>query len=46
MCETRDLGIERPQWRSLLFKEQVAVDMRVICPQDVKKTLQKQVAKH
>ena len=28
MCETRDLGIKRPQ---LLFGGQVAVGMRVVC---------------
>ena len=36
MCETRDLGIKWPHWYSLLFEGQVAVDMRVVCPQDVK----------
>ena len=29
-CATRDLGIQRPQWHTLLFEEQVAVDMRVV----------------
>ena len=33
---TRDLGIKWPQRHTLLF-EQVAVDMRVVCPQDVEK---------
>ena len=33
MCETRDLGIKWPQWRTLLFEGQVAMDMRVVCPQ-------------
>ena len=42
MCETPDLGIKWPQWYTLLFEEQVAVDMRVVCPQDVKKMLLKQ----
>ena len=41
-CETRDLGNQWPLWCTLLFKEQVAVDMRVVCPQDVKKMLLKQ----
>ena len=36
MRETRDLGIQEPQWHTLLFEEQVAGDMRVVCPQDVK----------
>ena len=42
MCETRDLGIKWPQWHSMLSEAQVAVYMRVVCPQDVKKMLLKQ----
>ena len=42
MCETPDHGIKLLQWHTLLFEEQVAVDMRVVCPQDVKKMLQQQ----
>ena len=42
MRKTRDLGMKWPLWRSLLFEEQVAVDMRVVCPPDVKKMLFKQ----
>ena len=34
MRETSDLGIRWPQWHTLMFKEQVTVDMRVVCPQD------------
>ena len=41
MCETRDLGIQWPLWCTLLFEVQVAVDMRLVCPQDVKKMLLK-----
>ena len=41
MRETRDLGIKWPQWHTLLFEGQVAVDMRVVCPQDAKKMLLK-----
>ena len=37
MCETHDQGIKWPQWHTSLFEEQVAVDMRVVCPQDLKK---------
>ena len=38
MCETPDLGTKWPQWQhTLLFEGQVPVDMRVACPQDVKK---------
>ena len=36
MCETRVLGMNLPQWHTLLFEGQVAVDMRVVCPQDEK----------
>ena len=35
-------GTQWPQWHTLLFEGQVAVDMRVFCPQDVKKMLLKQ----
>ena len=42
MCEARDLGIKLPQWHTLMFEGQVAVDMRVVCHQDVKKMLLKQ----
>ena len=44
MCETRDLGTKWPHWHTLLFEGQ-AVDMRVVCPQDVKKMLSKQAMK-
>ena len=37
MCETRALGIKWLQWNTLMLKGKVAVDMRVVCPQDVKK---------
>ena len=40
MREARDLGIKWPQWHTLMFEEQ-ALDMRVICPQDVKNMLLK-----
>ena len=42
MCGTRDLGIHWPQWHTLLFEGQAAVDMRVVRWQDVKKMLLKQ----
>ena len=42
MCQTRDLGIKWPQRHTLLFEGQVAVDMRLVCPQNVKKMLLKQ----
>ena len=37
MYETRDLGINWRQWHTLMFEEQVKVDLRVVCPQDVAK---------
>ena len=42
MRETRDLDISWPQWHTLLFEAEVAVDVRVVCPQDVKKMQLKQ----
>ena len=42
MRETRDLDISWPQWHTLLFEAHVAMDMRVVCPQDVKKMQLKQ----
>ena len=37
LCETRDLGIKCPEWHTLMFEGQQAVDMRVSCPQNVEK---------
>ena len=34
--------IKSPQWHTLIFEEQVEVDMRVVCPQDVKMMLMTQ----
>ena len=42
MCETRDLGIKWPQWHTLIFEGQGAVNMWYVCPKDVKKMLLKQ----
>ena len=42
MHKARDLGIQWPQWNTLVFEGQVAVDMGGVCPQDVKKMLLKQ----
>ena len=36
MWETRDRGIKWPQWHTMMFEGQVAVDMRVTCRKDVK----------
>ena len=35
--ETRDLGIKWRQWHTLMFEEQVKVDLSVVCFQDVAK---------
>ena len=37
MRETRHLGIEWPQRHTLIFEGQVRMDMRHVCPKDVKK---------
>ena len=42
MSATRDLCIQWPQWHTLLFEVQVAMDIRVVCPQEVKKMLLEQ----
>ena len=42
MCETRDLGIKWPQWHTSTFEGQIQMDMRYVCPEDVKKMLLKQ----
>ena len=39
MCETRDLGTKWPQWRALMFSHEIKIDMRFVCPKDVKKML-------
>ena len=39
MCETRDWGVKWPYWHTLMFDGQETVDMRVVCPQGVKKML-------
>ena len=39
MCETRDLGIRWPQWHTLMFSDELKIDMRLVCPKDVKKML-------
>ena len=43
MRETRDLGIQWPQWHTLILEEQRKVDMRYVCPKDVKKVFLEQV---
>ena len=39
MCETRDLGIRLPYWHTLMFSDEVKIDMRLVCAKDVKKML-------
>ena len=39
MCETRDLGIRWPQRHTLIFESDRRIDMRYVCPKDVKKML-------
>ena len=38
-CETRDVGIKWPQWHVLILEGQVRVEMRYVCPKNVKKML-------
>ena len=40
--ETRDFGIKWPCWHTVIFEEQVALEMRVVCQQDVKNMLLRQ----
>ena len=42
MCETCDLGIKWPHWYTLLFEGEVRIDLRYVCPKDVKKMLLQQ----
>ena len=37
MCETRDPGVKWPQWHTLVFSDEIKIDMRLVCPKDVKK---------
>ena len=39
MCETRDLGIMWSHWHTLILEGEVRVDVRYVCPKDVKKLL-------
>ena len=36
MCETRDLGIKWLFWHTLMFEGDRSIDMRYVCPKDVK----------
>ena len=39
MFGARDLGIKWPHWRTLIFEGNVRIDMRYVCPEDVKNML-------
>ena len=32
MCETRDLGLKWPFWHTLVFRDQIKIDMRFCVP--------------
>ena len=42
MCETRDLGIKWQHGHTLVFEGEARIDMRNVCPKDVKKMLAQQ----
>ena len=42
MCETRDVGIKWPEWHTMIFEGQIRIDMRYVCPKDVKQMLLQQ----
>ena len=37
MCETRDLVKKWPYWHTLVCNDETKIDMRYVCPRDVKK---------
>ena len=39
MCEIRDLGRKWPYWHTLFFSSEITIDMRIVCPKDVRKML-------
>ena len=39
ICETRDLGIKSPHWHTLVLSDETTIDMRYVCPKDVRKML-------
>ena len=45
MWETRDLGIKWPLWHTLIFGCDRSIDMRYVCPKDLKKMLLQQARK-
>ena len=42
MSETRDLGVKWQHWHTLTFEGDRRIDMRYVCPKDVKKMLLQQ----
>ena len=39
MCENRDLGMKWPYWHTLVFSNEITIEMRHVCPKDVRKML-------
>ena len=39
MCETLDLGIKWSYYHTLVFSVEITIDVRYVCPKDVKKML-------
>ena len=39
MCETRDLGMTWPYWQTLVFSNEITIEVRHACPKDVRKML-------
>ena len=39
MCETSDLGIKWPYWHTLVFSDEITMDVGYVCPKDVKTIL-------
>ena len=37
MCETRDLGFRWPHWHTLMFSDEIKIDMKLVRPKDVQK---------
>ena len=35
MCETHGLGIQWPHWHTLMFSDEMKIDMMFVCPKDV-----------
>ena len=42
LCETRDPSIRWPHWHTLIFEGDRTIDVRHVCPKDVKKLILQQ----